>query len=99
MSNSAKKSSTVLSLADLDAKFNPNVIIPAKIKAALTKLGDNAMLSFDFTKLAEISLLQLSQFSEEFEDFQLHIKENGKSRTLWCGTKAFAQKAKERLGV
>jgi len=99
MSNPSKKPSTVLSLTDLDNAYNPNVIVPAKIKAALAKLGDHAMTSVNFHKEAGITLLQLSQFGEEFEEFQVVIRENGKPKTLWCGTKAFALKVKERLGV
>lgn len=94
---SPKKIATAMSLADLDKRFNPNVIIPTKIKAALDKLGDAAMVSTDFSKFADVSILQLAQFAEEFEDYQIIVKDGGRSKTIWCGTKTFATKARERL--
>lgn len=88
-----------LSLDDLDARFNPNVIIPTKIKAGLVKLGDNAMSSVDFAKLCDIGILQLTQFGDQFPEYQIPIKENGKLKLHWGGTEAFVRKARERLGV
>jgi hypothetical protein len=94
-----KKIASALSLEDLDRQYNPNIIIPTKIKAALAKLGDNAMTAVNFQKEANVTLLQLAQFSELFENFQVTVRDNGKARVLWCGTEAFARKARERLGV
>ena len=98
-SPSTKKISSALSMEDLDKHYNPNVIVPAKIKAALAKLGDNAMTSLNFQKESGVTTLQLSQFADQFESFQVVVRENGKPKTLWCGTEAFARKVKERLGV
>lgn len=94
-----KVSKNTLSLEDLDKQYNPNVIIPARIKAALTKLGDSAMTSLNFSYEANITTNQLAQFADQFEDFQVTVRDNGKARTLWCGTAAFARKVRERLGV
>lgn len=91
------KKTNTLSLDDLDTRYNPNVIIPAKIKAALEKLGDSAMLADDFRKLAEVGIAQLAQYATQFEDFQIVVRDNAKPKTLWCGTAKFAAKAKERL--
>lgn len=99
MSPSKKTISAALSLEDLDKQYNPNVIVPTRIKAALAKLGENAMTAMNFQREANVTTLQLSQFSEQFEKFQVVVREGGKSRTLWCGTEAFARKVKERLGL
>jgi hypothetical protein len=99
MATPTKKIASALSLSDLDNQYNPNVIVPAKIRAALAKLGDNAMTSVNFQKEAGVTTLQLSQFSEQFESFQVVVRDNGKPKTLWCGTESFAKKVKERLGV
>jgi hypothetical protein len=99
MATPTKKIASALSLSDLDNQYNPNVIVPAKIRAALAKLGDNAMTSINFQKEAGVTTLQLSQFSEQFESFQVVVRDNGKPKTLWCGTESFAKKVKERLGV
>jgi hypothetical protein len=99
MATPTKKLSSALSLSDLDNQYNPNVIVPAKIKAALAKLGDNAMTSINFQKEAGVTTLPLSQFSEQFESFQVVVRDNGKPKTLWCGSESFAKKVKERLGV
>lgn len=94
----AKKSSPGMSLEDLDNKFNPNVIVPKRINEALVKLGDNAMTVEDFRKFSNVSTTQLALFSSQFEDYQVTVRNGGKPKTLWCGTKAFAKKARERIG-
>jgi hypothetical protein len=98
MTAKAKKT-TALSLEDLDKQFNPNVIIPARIRAGLAKLGDNAMTAMNFQREANVTTMQLIQFSEQFEKHQVVVRDSGKPKTLWCGTEAFARKVRERLGV
>lgn len=95
---SQKKSTPGMSLDDLDNKFNPNVIIPRRINEALVKLGENAMTSEDFRKFANVSTTNLAMFSAQFEEYQVTVRDSGKPKTLWCGTKAFAKKARERIG-
>lgn len=99
MTQPSAKKSQGMSLEDLDNKFNPNVIIPKRIKEALVKLGDNAMTVEDFRKFSNVSTTQLAMFSSQFEDFQVIVRNEGKPKTLWCGTKAFATKARERIGT
>jgi hypothetical protein len=94
----AKKASA-LSLEDLDRQYNPNVIIPARIRAGLAKLGDHAMTAMNFQSEANVTTVQLAQFSDMFEKFQVTIRDGGKPKTLWCGTESFARKVRERLGV
>ena len=96
----AKKAHTAaMSLEDLDQQYNPNVIIPQRIRAGLAKLGDHAMTSLNFQREANVTTLQLAQFAEQFEDHIVIVRESGKPKTLWCGTPAFARKVKERLGL
>lgn len=99
MSTRKKVASSVLTLDDLDKQYNPNVIIPARIAAALTKLGDAAMTAMNFQKAANVTTTQLQQFSEQFERHIVVVRHDGRPRTLWCGTPAFANKVRERLGV
>lgn len=100
MSTKAKKKmSSALSMDDLDQQYNPDVIIPNRIRAALARLGDHAMTSMNFQREANVTTAQLVQYSHEFESFQVIVRDNGKAKTLWCGTEAFAKKVKERLGL
>jgi len=99
MTTPSKKPSAAMDLSDLDKKFNPNVIIPAKIKAALAKLGEGAMTSLDFQRESGVTTMQLSQFADQFESFIVTVRDSGRPKVLWCGTEAFAKKVKERLGV
>lgn len=98
MTAKAKKTSA-LSLEDLDKQYNPNVIVPARIRAGLAKLGDHAMTAVNFQHEANVTTTQLAQYSEMFEKHQVVIRDNGKPKTLWCGTESFARKVRERLGV
>jgi hypothetical protein len=93
------KPSAALSMEDLDKQYNINVIVPARIRAALEKLGDHAMTSVNFQREANVTPIQLAQFAEHFEKFQVIVRENGKSKILWCGSELFARKVKERLGL
>jgi hypothetical protein len=81
----------------LNAKYNPNVLIPAKIKSALKTLGENALPSEEFRKLTGISSLQLASFSSQFEEYHIPVREGGRIKVLWAGTTAFAAKAREAL--
>ena len=92
------KRTTVLSLDDVDNQYNPNVIIPARIRAALAKLGDHAMTSMNFQAEANVTPVHLSQFADMFEKHTVVVRNSGKPKTLWCGTEAFARKVRERLG-
>ena len=94
-----KPSAVALSLDDLDKQYNPDVIIPDRIRAGLKKLGDHAMTSMHFQRECNITVAQLSQYGPQFESFQVVVRDNGKPKTLWCGTEAFARKVRERLGL
>ena len=98
MSSKSKKPAA-LSMEDLDKQYNPNIIIPARIRAGLAKLGDHAMTAMNFQHEANVTTVQLAQYSEMFESYQVIVRDNGKPKTLWCGTEAFARKVRERLGV
>lgn len=93
----AKDKKIGLTLAELNARYNPNVIIPAKIREALKSLGDNALPSEEFRKLANISTTQLSQFADQFSEHHIPVRDAGRTRLLWAGTAAFAARAIEEL--
>jgi hypothetical protein len=99
MSSKKAKKPTAMSLEDLDKQYNPNVIIPTRIRAGLAKLGDHAMTAMNFQHEANVTTVQLAQFSEMFEKYQVVVRDGGKAKILWCGTEAFAKKVRERLGV
>lgn len=96
---SKKKLASALSLDDLDKQYNVNVIVPARIKVALAKLGDSAMTALNFQKEANVTTLHLSQFADQFEDHLVTVRDSGRPKVLWCGTTAFAAKVRERLGL
>lgn len=99
MSSKKAKKRTALSMEDLDKQYNPNVIIPARIRAGLAKLGDHAMTPMNFQHEANVTTVQLAQFSDMFEKHQVVVRDGGKPKVLWCGTEAFARKVRERLGI
>ena len=93
----AKAIKGAMSLAELDSRFNPNVIIPNRIQAALDQLGENAMENKDFKVLSGLGDKQLSDYAERFSDYTIEQRLNGRQTRIWCGTKAFAKSARERL--
>ena len=96
---SASKKVKTLTLDELDSQFNPVTKIPGKIRDALKKLGDHAMTASNFAKEARVPNSQLVNYVEEFADHVVTVRENGRDRTLWCGSKSFAEKVRERLGI
>jgi hypothetical protein len=99
MPSKSKKKMSAMSMEDLDRQYNPNVIIPARIRAGLARLGDHAMTANNFQREANVTTAHLSQYADDFEKHIVIVRDGGKPKTLWCGTEAFAKKVRERLGV
>jgi hypothetical protein len=57
------------------------------------------MTAMNFQREANVTTVQLAQFSEMFEKHQVVVRDGGKAKTLWCGTETFARKVRERLGA
>lgn len=87
-----------MSLDELNAKFNPDVLIPNKIRAALKQLGNSAVDETEFRKLCGTGNHQLSLYAGLFEDHIIVVRENGRQRRLWAGTAEFAASARDKLG-
>ena len=94
----AKKSTPKkMSIAEINARYNPNVLIPAKIQAGLKKLGNAAMNEYEFRGLAEVNAPSLARHREDFAEHLVEVRERGDTRYLWCGTTEFAIKVRKAL--
>lgn len=82
------------SLNEFRACHDKSYIVPAKIKAALERLGGGWEYELQFVKLAGISLADLSAFRAMFED---HIVLIERTKRAWAGTKATAAKLREMV--
>jgi hypothetical protein len=87
-------------LADFQAAYDPNVIVPAKIRnalAAMEKEGpEHHLVELDFLKFAGLSTTQLATFRDQFA---AHIVETvatgGKSgKRVYFGNAKIAAKAR-----
>ena len=77
------------SLEEFKKLHDPNFIIPNRISLALAALGDGWDYEVNFLKLAGLSVTQLANYREQFEDHTVAI--NGKNpKRVWCGTKKLA---------
>jgi hypothetical protein len=86
------------SLADFKAAHDKNFIVPNKIKAAFEKLGSGGWeYEQDFARLATVSMTDITKFREQFNDQVVLIKENGRERRAWVGSKSTADKMREML--
>lgn len=85
------------SLSDFRAMHDKSFIIPTRIKEGLKQLGDGWEYEAQFAKIAGISLSDLSIFRDEFSDFIVVVRRDGKR--AWAGTKATAQRMKEMIGT
>lgn len=90
-------SKKVKTLADFRAVHDPNVVVPAKIKATLAAMekADKTAWEYegDFLKLSGISTTQLGQFRSQFEGYI--VETTGKSsKRVWFATVAAANAAR-----
>lgn len=93
------------SLADLAALHDKKVIIPTRIRAALTKLqdsGDDWIYESDFLKLVSppIGNNDISKYRDQFADLWTETPStNGKNSTrrVWFASKKLADKWKEQI--
>jgi hypothetical protein len=88
-----------MSLEDVRNKYNTDVLVTNKIMAALKELGNQAEMMDDFRRRAAISSAQISQYLEQFEEYTIPVREAGRTRYLWAGTKEFAAKVREVVGL
>lgn len=85
------------SLDEFRAAHDPNYIVPRKIKDGLAQLGDSWEYEVPFLRLCGLSVTQLANFREQFEEFYVATKGKNPKR-CWAGTKATAQKLREMIG-
>lgn len=86
------------SLADFKSAHDKSFIVPAKIKAGLDKLGsDGWEYELDFCKAALVSPNDIAKFREQFSEQVVLVKQDGRERRVWAGSKALATKMREML--
>lgn len=83
------------SLEDFRGLHDDSFIVPNKFRAALESLGESWEYEKDFIIRAGVNQTQFGRYREQFADFQIEIGGKTKKR-VWAGTKAFANKLRER---
>lgn len=82
------------SLSEFRETHDKGFIVPKKVRAALVVLGAGWEYEMQFSKLAGVSLGDLSAYRAMFED---HIVVVEKSKRAWAGTEATAEKMRAML--
>lgn len=86
------------SLGDFQNTYDKNIVVPAKINAALTRIGDEYRTALEFQKEADVSISELAMFREQYEEHIVVVKsKDSKPRDIWFGTTEAAHAA--RLSV
>jgi len=75
--------------------YDKGTIIPARITAALKQLGSGWDYEVGFSRLAGVSLTDLSAVREQFEAHIVVVDRGG--RRAWAGTVATANKMREMV--
>lgn len=83
-------------LAAFKNEYDPDTIVPGKIKAALAELGDAWTSEVDFCRAAGIAGHVLARYRDVFTGFWVEMGGRNPKR-LWAGTKTFAAKMRESL--
>jgi hypothetical protein len=87
-------------LADFQAAHNPDVKIPAKIKAGLTALlaegKESAEYETDFCKRAGVSIAHIGKYRDLFTKHIVPVKPegHGTSKNVWFADASIAAKAR-----
>jgi hypothetical protein len=91
-------SSSKKSLADFKTAHDKSYIVPTKIKAAIEKLGtDGWEYEQEFAKLSGVSSNDLAKYREMFSEQIVLIKQDGRERRAWAGSKSLANKMREMV--
>lgn len=81
------------SLESFKQEFDRATIIPSKIRAALTAMGDTWLYETEFIKQAGVSTPELGDYRDQFNDHVLEVRARGKApRRIWAGTVKLATK-------
>lgn len=89
---------TKKSLTDFKAAHDKSFIVPTKIKAGLDKLGNDGWeYEVEFTKLAGVSVADISKFRELFAEQVVLVRNEGRERRVWAGSKSLAAKMREMI--
>jgi hypothetical protein len=89
---------TTKKLADFRAVHDKNFVVPERIKAGLARLGkDGWEYEASFIRLCETNVVDFSRFRDQFNEYCVVFKENGKERRVWAGSKAAADKMREMI--
>jgi len=84
------------SLADFQATYDKDVIVPTKIEAAIAALGEEGWeYETAFAKLAGVGLTDLSNYRDQFSDYIVLIRRD--SKRAWAGSVETAQAMREML--
>lgn len=82
------------------AQFDDSLIIPQAIEGALAELGEAWEYHTEFAVRAGIAARVLSQYKDQYEAYTVDVlavqgRRSRNPKTLWCGTKEFAQELRE----
>lgn len=78
-------------LNDFRATHDKAYIVPTKITEALAKLGDSWLYEAEFIKACGLTPPDVSAFRDQFADYIVEVRQDGRRRTVWAGTKKFAE--------
>lgn len=81
------------SLSEFRKTYDKNLIIPGKIKEALSKIKNAWLYENEFVKLAGISFTDLGNFRDMFADHVVSL--NRSSKRVWAGSISLANQLKE----
>lgn len=95
--STGRKAVRTMTLDQVNGRYNPNIRIPAMIRKALDEVGKAAIEAKDLADLAEVSTSQLAAYEDQFEEFLVAVKKEGRSKIIWTGNAAFAQELRESL--
>lgn len=94
--NSVEEKPVRKNLTDFRQQYDKNFIIPARIDAALKKLGAGGWeTELNFARLANVSMTDINLFREQYDEHVVLVDRG--SKRIWAGSKKLAAKLREMV--
>lgn len=84
-------------LADFVNENDRNIVVPRKIEAALARIGTQWRKAVEFQKESGVSLIELNAFRDQYLDYIVVVRKDGKPSDIWFGDKDAAAEARKSV--
>lgn len=80
------------------AAHDKSYILPRRIRAALTALGEGWEYEVEFLKRSGIAVSDIGAYRDQFKAYWVEVRSSNRNvKRVWCGTPKFAERLRASL--